>query len=72
MSLSIFSFKQHQKSEAAEASMPQSTPENAQSDVLVAEKSANQEPQRKMVLDLQNLTPETLEAFFPSERNSAG
>lgn len=48
-------------------------PQQAQSSVAVAEardmrQNETYEMPRKMILDLENLTPETLEAFFPSER----
>ena len=78
MSLSFFRFKNRGKSERAEAPSQGDAAENAQSSVAVAEKPAErenpaeQEAPQKMVLDLQHLTPETLEAFFPSERNLAG
>jgi hypothetical protein len=78
MRLSFFSFKNREKSDKAEAPRHEGTAENTQSSVAVAEKPEEwktppeQEAPRKMVLDPQHLTPETLEAFFPSERNLAG
>ncbi len=78
MSLSFFRFKNREKTDSAEAPRLQDAAENVPSSVAVADKPAEretpaeQEAPRKMVLDLQHLTPETLEAFFPSERNLAG
>lgn len=69
MSLSIFSFGNPPSSAKpatrTEAPPVQPAPEPKQATVVV---TAAVEPQ-KMVLDLENLTPETLAAFFPSERS---
>jgi hypothetical protein len=71
MSLSIFSFGNPPSSAKpetrTEAPPVQPAPEPKQPTVVVAAAVAD-EPQ-KMVLDLENLTPETLAAFFPSERS---
>ena len=78
MNLSFFSFLNRAKTDRVEAPKREGAPETAQSSVgfagkpEVRETPLEQEAPREMVLDLQHLTPETLEAFFPSERNLAG
>ena len=68
--LSIFSFEKRGPSDRATAEAPRKEAEEAPASVAVAECEEMEAPDapRTMVLDLEHLTPETLEAFFPSEK----
>ena len=76
MNFSFFNFMNRQKTDRVQAPRQEGAPEIAQSSVSVEPEKRKtpleQEAPGKMVLDLRHLTPETLEAFFPSERNLAG
>lgn len=69
--LSIFSFEKHGPSGRPKAEALRKEAEEAPTSVAVAECEEMEAPDapRTKVLDLEHLTPETLEAFFPSERN---
>jgi hypothetical protein len=69
MNLSIFSFGRREGSGMGGTATLKMVPEAMESGVVVAE--AHGIPPR-MILDLENLTPETLEAFFPSELSIVG
>lgn len=75
MTLSIFKFERRAPAEAPAKPALRAPAEHQQSGFEVAVASYG-EPEgfdgpRKMVLDLERLTPETLEAFFPSEKTLA-
>jgi hypothetical protein len=63
MSLSIFSFKKRE----TRASTSTSSWESEQSSVALLDAPEEEEGPRDMLLDLEHLTPEVLDAFFPSE-----
>jgi len=64
--LSIFSFGREEQARVTGAKTGSATLEGS-----AAEPASDHHPKPGMVLDLENLTPETLEAFFPSERAAA-
>lgn len=68
--LSIFSFEKHGPSDKPKAEASRMGAEEAPASVAVAECEEMEAPDapRTKVLDLEHLTPETLEAFFPSEK----
>ena len=63
MTLSIFSFEKRER----RASASSSSRGNEQSNVAVLDAPEEMESERGMLLDLEHLTPEVLDAFFPSE-----
>lgn len=63
MSLSIFSFE---KSQPRSSSLMR-TRQSEQSSVAVLDAPEEQESSHSMLLDLEHLTPEVMDAFFPSE-----
>lgn len=75
MTLSIFKFERRAPAEAPAKAAPQAPAENDRSGfgIAVADYIEPEEFEgpRKMVLDLERLTPETLAAFFPSESTLA-
>jgi len=69
--LSIFKFERHAPAEKPARQTFQKPAENAPSsfgaNLAEYEEHDDSATPRKMVLDLNRLTPETLDAFFPSE-----
>jgi hypothetical protein len=68
--LSIFSFEKRGPSDRPKGEASRKEAEKAPASVAVAECEEMEAPDapRTMVLDLEHLTPETLAAFFPSEK----
>ena len=67
MTLSIFSFERCERRALASYSSRGSSRGNEQSNVAVLDAPEEMESAGGMVLDLEHLTPEVLDAFFPSE-----
>jgi hypothetical protein len=75
MSLTIFKLEKRAPGESPEKPAQESPEEHVESGFGLAAAVDFDETEfdgpRKMVLDLEHLTPETLEAFFPSETTLA-